>query len=165
MQDDARDGVHHRRKRANGDHVARRFDGALLGVLVDLLQPLRVGCRPDVAELLQNRVGIVFEQRGQLRVAIPRANNGRLVDVERFTIERRHEGARLLQLDVALARLLRVVERIGVQERPDELSRHVLETKLEVRVLIDRVVARIERQPADEIALRFGDFRRRNHAR
>ena len=137
-------------KARDRDDVARGLDRALLRVLVDLLQPLRVRRRPDVAQLLQNREGIVFEQRRELRVAVPRANDGRLVDVERLAADRRHERARLLQLDVALTRLLGVVERIRVQERPDELPRDVLETELEVRVLIDGVVTGVERQRADE---------------
>ena len=40
-----------------------------------------------------------------------------------------------------------------MQERPDELPRDVLEAELEVRVLVDRVVAGVERQRADQIAL------------
>ena len=88
-----------------------------------------------------------------------------LVDVERLAGERRHERARLLQLDVALARLLGVVERIRVQERPDELPRDVLETELEVRVLIDRVMAGVEGQRADRVALLVGDLVRADDAR
>ena len=51
-----------------------------------------------------------------------------------------------------------------MQERPDELARDVLETELEVRVLIDRVVARVERERTDGVSLPVGDFRRADHA-
>ena len=114
------------------DDVARGLDGALLGVLLDLLQPLGVGGRPDVAQLLQDRKRVVLEQRRQLRVAIPGAHDGALVHAERLAGDRRHERARLAQLDVALARLLGVVEGIRMEERPDELARDVLEPELEV---------------------------------
>jgi hypothetical protein len=52
-----------------------------------------------------------------------------------------------------------------MQEGPDELSRDVLETELEVRMLINSVVTGVERQPADEIALGLGDLGRCDHAR
>jgi hypothetical protein len=45
-----------------------------------------------------------------------------------------------------------------VQERPDELARDVLETELEIRVLIDRVMTGIERQRADRVPLLVGDL-------
>ena len=80
MQDDARHGVHHRGEGGNRDHVARGLDGALLGVLLDLLQPLGICRRADVTQLFQDRKRIVFEQRRQLGVAIPRAHDGRFVD-------------------------------------------------------------------------------------
>ena len=147
------------------DDVARGLDRALLGVLLDQLQPLGVGRRPDVAQLLQNRERIVLEQRRELGVAVPGADDRRFVDVKRFAGDRRHERARLPQLDVALARLLRVVERVRVQERPDELPRDVLEAELEVRVLIDGVMAGVERQRADRVALRIGHFGRGDDAR
>ena len=45
-----------------------------------------------------------------------------------------------------------------MQERPDELPRDVLEAELEVRVLVDRVVAGVEGQRADRVALPVGDL-------
>ncbi|MNC88827.1 hypothetical protein D3C83_46900 [compost metagenome] len=108
---------------------------------------------------------IVLEQRRQFRVAIPGADDRRLVDVERLAAERRHERTRLAQPDVALARLLGVVERIRVEEGPDELPRDVLEAELEVRVLVDRVVAGVERQRADQVALAVGHLRDGDDAR
>jgi hypothetical protein len=43
MQNDARDRVHHGGERGDRNDVARRLDRALLAILVDLLQALRVG--------------------------------------------------------------------------------------------------------------------------
>jgi hypothetical protein len=140
VQDDARHRVHHRGERRDRDHVARRLDRAFLGVALDLLQALGIGGRADVAQLLENRERVVLEQRRELGVAIPRAEARRFVDVQRFAAERRHECRAVLQLDVALARLLGVVERIRVEERPDELPRDVLEAELEMCVLVDGVM-------------------------
>ena len=87
------------------------------------------------------------------RVVGPRLDHRLLVDVAGLAVERRNERARLVQLDVALTLLLGVVERVAVQERPDELPRDVLETELEVRVLVDGVVTALVGQPADVLAL------------
>ena len=73
MQHDARHRVHHRGERADRNDVARGLDRLLLGVPLDLLQPLGIGRRPDVAQLLQDRQRIVLEQRRELGVAIPGA--------------------------------------------------------------------------------------------
>ncbi len=165
VQDDARHGVHHRGEGRNRDHVAGRLDRALLGVLLDLLQALGIRVGADVAQLFQNAERIVLEDRGQLSVAIPGAHDGVLVDVAGVAGDRRHKRARLFQLHVALTGLLGVVERIRVQERPDELPGDVLEPELEIRVLIDRVVTGVKRQRADRVALLVGDFRGSDHAR
>ena len=52
-----------------------------------------------------------------------------------------------------------------MQERPHELPRDVLEAELEVRVLVDRVVAGVEGQRADGVALAVGDLGGADHAR
>ena len=44
------------------------------------------------------------------------------------------------------------------------MARDVLQTELEVRVLVDRMVTRIEGQRADRVALRLGNLGRRDHA-
>ena len=165
VQDDARHGVDHGRERGNRDDVARGLDRALLGVLLDLFQPLGIRVGADVAQLLQDGQRIVLEQRRQLRVTIPCANDRCFEHVASPARERRHVRPRLFELYVTLAGLLGVVERIRVQERPDELPRDVLEAELEVRVLVDRVVPGVEREQANRIALGFGDFIRANHPR
>jgi hypothetical protein len=45
-----------------------------------------------------------------------------------------------------------------VEKRPDELARDVLEAELEMRVLVDGVVPRVEGQRADRVALLFSDL-------
>ena len=112
----------------------------------------------EVSQLFQDPERIVLEQHGQLGVPVPRVDDRALVDVERFTGERRDERPRLLQLDVALARLLGVVEGIAVQDAPDELPRDVLESELEVCVLVDGVMARLERECANRVALAIRDL-------
>ena len=45
-----------------------------------------------------------------------------------------------------------------MKECPDELPGNVLEAEFEVRVLIDRVMAGVERQRADRVPLLVGDL-------
>src|SRR5687768_11864093 len=100
----------HGGERRNRNHIARRLDGAFLGVLLDQLEALGIGCRLDVAQLLQDPERIVFEEGRELRVTLPGALDGRLEHATSLARQGRYERTRLLQLDVALARLLRVVE-------------------------------------------------------
>ena len=78
---------------------------------------------------------------------------------------RRHVRRHLVEADVALALLLRVVEREAVQERPDELTRNPGERELEGRVLEHGVVAALEGEGADAAPLALGDLVRLDHAR
>jgi len=110
-------------------------------------------------------VVVVLEERREIGVTVPRAHDRGLVDVKRLSGDWRDKRARLLQLDVALARLLRVVKGVRVQERPHELARDVLEAELEVRVLVDRVMAGVERQRANRVALLVRDFDGRDYSR
>ena len=45
-----------------------------------------------------------------------------------------------------------------MQDAPDELARDVLESELEVRVLVDGVMAGLERERADRVALAIRDL-------
>ena len=158
IEREARDRVHHRGAGGERDHIARRLDRLLLRLALDRLQPIGAGPRRDVAQLAQDANGVVLEQGRQPRVALPRVDDGALVDVARLAVDRRDDGARLAQLDVALALLLGVVERVAVERAPDELPRHVLEAELEVRVLVDGVVTGVEGELADRVALLLGDL-------
>ena len=65
---------------------------------------------------------------------------------------------RTIQADIALALLLRVIERMGVQKGPDKLSAHIFESKFEMGVLVDGVMAAVKRACADIEALLVGNF-------
>src|SRR5208337_2149660 len=63
-------------------------------------------------------------------------------------------GLRAIETDVPLALLFRIIEGVGVEEGPDELTADVFQAELEVSVLVDGVVAAIESGCADVEALR-----------
>ena len=145
-------------KAADRDHVPGGLDGFLLCFALDRLDPLGGRTRRQISQLLQDPERIVFEEHRQIGIAIPCVDDRALVDLERLAGERRHVRPRLLQFDVALARLLGVVEGIPVQDAPHELARDVFEAELEVGVLIDGVMACLERERADRVALAIRDF-------
>ncbi len=74
-------------------------------------------------------------------------------------------GGDLVEPHEPLAGLLGVVEGMGMEEGPDELPAHVLQPELEVRVLVDRVMPRLEGQRTDGVALAGGDLLGPDHAR
>ena len=63
-----------------------------------------------------------------------------------------------IEADIALALLLGIVERMRVNERPDELAADVFEAEFEMRVVIDGVAAAVESGGADIYALLVGDL-------
>ena len=65
---------------------------------------------------------------------------------------------RAVEADVALALLLGIVERMGVEEGPDEVTADVFEAEFEMGVLVDGVMAAVEGGGADVGALLVGDF-------
>ena len=65
---------------------------------------------------------------------------------------------RAIEPDVALALLFGVIERVCMEERPDKLPADILQAKLEVRVLVDRVVAAVKGGGADVEPLLVGDL-------
>src|SRR5207245_11710536 len=85
-----------------------------------------------------------------------------LVNLFAFFVEEKRDGwnvsLRAVQADVALALLLGIVEGMRVKERPNELAADVFETKFEVRVLVNGVVAAVEGGGADVNALLVGDL-------
>ena len=72
---------------------------------------------------------------------------------------------RAVETDVALALLLGIVERMRVEERPDELAADIFEAEFEVGVLVDSVMAAVEGGGANVEALRVSDFFRADEAR
>ena len=71
---------------------------------------------------------------------------------------RRDVSLRAIQPHVALALLLGIVERMGVQERPHELAADVFQAELEMGVLENRVMAAEVGGRADIHPLLLGDF-------
>jgi hypothetical protein len=68
-------------------------------------------------------------------------------------------------VDVALALLFGIVERVGMEERPDELAADIFEAEFEMGVLVDGVMAAIEGGSADVEALFIRDFFGNDEAR
>ena len=169
MQHNAGKRVHHRGRRRDGQHVARDFDGAFLRLPVHFLHALGMRHRADVPDVGENFPSVALQQRGQLAVIAPGAGNRAFVNRALGGAESRRlgrqVGERVIQAHVALALLLGVIERVRVQERPDELPAHVFEPEFKVRVLIDGVVAAVKRGRANLQPLLVGDFFRPDDAR
>jgi len=72
---------------------------------------------------------------------------------------------RAFHADVSLALLLGVVERMRVEERPNELPAYIFEAKFEMRMLINGVMATVERGGSDVQALLVCDFLRIDESR
>ena len=72
---------------------------------------------------------------------------------------------RAVEADVTLALLLGIVEGMGVEEGPDELAADIFEAEFEMGMLVDGVMAAVERGGADVEALLFGDFFGNDEAR
>ena len=169
VQHDAGKRVHHRGRRRDGQHVARDFDRAFLRLPVHFLHALGVRHGADVPDVAENFASVALQQRSQLPVIAPGARNRVFVNRALGRAEpghfRRQIGERVIQAHVPLALLLGVVERMRVQERPDELPADIFEAKFKVRVLVDGVVAAVKRGRADLQALLVGDFFRPDEAR
>ena len=148
--------VHHRGEGRDRDDVARRLDRLLLGLALDLLAPLVGGARRQVAQLATGSAACrCFSSAVSAAVALPGRLDRALVDRARLGRQAlRHERPHLVEPHEALRGLLGVVEGVRVQERPHELPAHVLEAELEVRVLPDGVVAALEGERPDRLALR-----------
>ena len=69
---------------------------------------------------------------------------------------------RVIQADIALALLLRIIERMGVKKGPGKLAADVFEPKFKMGMLVDGVMATIKGACADIEALLVGDFFRAN---
>src|SRR5580698_5897278 len=114
---------------------------------------------PNIAENLSRRG---LQHVGQFTVMLPRAPDCGFIyrQLCRSKVRTRHRdiGLRVIQAHIALALLLRIVERMRVQEGPDKLAADVFQPKLEVRVLIYGVVAAEIGAGTDHYPLLVGDF-------
>src|SRR5712664_4874368 len=109
---------------------------------------------PDVAEDIPS---VGHEESGEFAVILPGAGDGVLVDGAAGGVEEkrfgRDVGLRAIEADVALALLLGIVEGMRVEERPDELAGDIFQAELEMGVLVDGVMARVEGSGTDVEAL------------
>ena len=80
MEDDAGEGVDHRREGGDGKNVASDFDGALLGGALDLLEALGVGHRADVPDVIEDGAGVGDQKSGKFAVVVPSAGDGGRVE-------------------------------------------------------------------------------------
>lgn len=162
VEDDAGDGVHHGGEGSDGKNVTRDFDGALFGGALDFLQALGVGHGANVPDVSEDSAGVVDEEEREFAVGVPGAGDGLFVDSAMSVVEKegrgRDVGLGAIEPDVALALLLGIVEGVGVEEGPDELTAYVFEAEFEMGVLVDGVMATIESGGADVEALFVGDF-------
>jgi hypothetical protein len=166
MEHDPGDGVHHRGEGGHGDDVTRELDGFLLGFARDLLPSLLRRVRAEVADLSEDAVRVLFQDRGEGAIGRPGLAQLALVHLARRCGEGGGDiGRDLVEAHEPLAGLLGVVERVGMQEGPDQLPAHVLEAELEVGVLVDGVMPALEGQGADGVALARRDLVRPDHPR
>src|SRR5207302_2606590 len=116
----------------------------------------------DIPNLGEDASRVIFQQGCQLTIGAPGASDGAREDFSfrcaESAAQRRNIGMRSVQPNVALALLLRVIKRVCMQKGPDELAADVLQAKLKMSVLINRVVAGIVRSGANGGALFFGDL-------
>src|SRR6267378_113218 len=169
MKNDTGEGVHHGGESGDRQDVTSNFDGALFCGALDFLETLGVGHRADVPDVIQNGAGVGDQKRRELAVVVPGAGDGGFIDfLTPFVEEKRsgrNVGLRAVEADVTLALLLGIVERMRVEEGPDELAADVFEAEFEMGVLVDGVMAAVEGGGADVEALLVGDFFRADEAR
>jgi hypothetical protein len=118
-------------------HVARH----LLRPLLDLLGPTLAVVAAAGEACVEGFGGDRRQRLGQRPVVGAHPLGGGAVDGERLAVEPGDGVAALLDRHVALADLLGVVERVGVQEGPQEVAAHPVEGEDEVGVLEGGVVA------------------------
>src|SRR5579863_2912452 len=126
--------------------------------------------RADMPDVAENLAGAGLQDRGQLAIVLPGARNRIFIDrafgrTEMGMTFGRHVSLRAVEAHVTLALLLGVVERMRVEKRPDELAADVFEAELEVRMLIDGVMAAVIGGRTDRHALLVGDLLGTDQAR
>lgn len=162
MENDAGDGVDHSGEGGDWENVAGDFYGPLFGRAFDFLQALGVRHGANVPDVAEDGAGVGDQESGEFAVGVPGAGDGLFVDGAVSVVEEERRvwdvGLRTIEANVALALLLGIVERMGVQKGPDELAADVFEAELEMGVLVDGVMAAIESGGADVEALLVSDF-------
>ena len=162
MKNDARDGMNHRGECGNRENIACDFNGAFFSGAFDFLDAFGMRHRADMPNVEKDFAGLRKKERGKFAIVRPGAGDGSFVDGAGFGVEEERDrgdvGLGTVHADITLALLLGIVERMGVKERPDELAADIFETKFEMRVLINRVVAAEKSGGADVETLLVGDF-------
>src|SRR5579863_676525 len=162
MENDTGDCVDRGGEGGHRKNVAGDFYGAFFGGALDFVQALWVRHRTDVPDVVENIARIVNENGGEFPIVSPGASNRSFVNLARGLVEEKRRGRDVslgaIQADVSLALLLRIVKRMSVKKRPDELSTDVFDAEFEMRVLVNGVVAAVESGRADVEALLVGDF-------
>ena len=162
MEHNARYGVHQGGKGRQRQYISRDFDGALDCRLFDLLNPLGMRHRANVPDVVKNVARVGNQKRRQLAIVGPGTRDGGFVNGSRSFVEEKRNGGDIglsaVKEYVTLALLFGVVEGMSVKKRPNELAANVLDSKFEMRVLINGVMAAIESGRADVQALLIRDF-------
>src|SRR5690348_13841071 len=162
--------MHHSGKCRHGKNIARYLDGSLFRLPLYFLDALWMGAGLDVPYIAQNLARSRLQDSRQFAVIIPgfgdrRFVYGALTRTKMRRRIRRNISLRTIQAHIALALLLGIVKGMGVEKRPDELATDVFKPELEMRVLIDGVVAAIVGGRADQRSLLVIDFFRPDQAR
>src|SRR5258708_35405500 len=162
MQNDAGDRVHHGGESGNRQYIAPDFDGALFRGALDFLNALGVRHRADVPNVVEDGASVGEEQDAELAIVFPGASDGVFVNLFALLIEKERKlgdiGLCAIEPDVALALLLGIVKRMGVEKGPNELTADIFEAEFEMSVLVDGVVAAVKGRGADIHALLIGNF-------
>ena len=163
MENNARDGVNHGRKRGDGQNVSSNFDRTFFSSAFDFLNSFWMGHWADVPDVLENGTCVGNKKRRELAIVRPSASDGMFVDRFARLVEEKRDGRDesldTIHADVALALLLGIVKRMGMKEGPDELPADIFKAEFEMSVLKDRVMAAVESGGADIEALFVRDFR------
>src|SRR5439155_24973923 len=153
MENDTGDGVHHGGESGDRQDICGDFDSAVCGGAFDFLEALGVGHRTNVPDVIENGARVGDQKRRKFAVVIPGAGDGGFVEFLGLLVEEERGGRnvslRAVQTNVALALLLGIVKGMRVEKRPDELAADVFKAEFEMGVLIDGVMATVERGGAD----------------
>ena len=76
VQDYSGERVHHGRGRGYGQDVSGHFDGALFRLPLDFFDPARVRHRADIPNLREDAPRVILQQRCQLMIGAPGADDG-----------------------------------------------------------------------------------------
>src|SRR6266700_1484955 len=98
-----------------------------------------MGHRADMPDVEKDFAGLREQERREFAIVGPGAGDSAFVNGAGFGIEKKGEignvGLGAVHANVALRLLLGIVERMGVEEGPDELAADIFEAEFEMSVL------------------------------